>query len=88
MLLAWLRRAGIAAGWLAFASAGGFAVAAENLPALRVDPSLLGAAAPARLLAERPPEVAERAALAPLYSAHAAAGIMSGFTVKSVPPVD
>ncbi|MDO9244281.1 MAG: LPS assembly protein LptD [Rhodocyclaceae bacterium] len=70
------------------AAPAGVASGPQNLPPLRVDPVLLGAAAPARLLAERPPEVAERAALAPLYSAHVAAGIMSGFTVKSVPPVD
>lgn len=66
-------------------------MAAENLPALRVDPALLAAhspAAPARRLAERPPEVAERAALAPVYSAHVAAGAVAGFTTKSVPPVD
>lgn len=60
----------------------------RNLPSLRVDPGLLGPAGPVPQLAERPPEVAERTALAPLYSAHVAAGVIPGFAVRSETPID
>jgi len=49
---------------------------AKNLPPLRVDPSLLGGAPRAVAADTRPPEVAERPALPPLYSAHVAAGLL------------
>ncbi|MDI6747808.1 MAG: LPS assembly protein LptD [Rhodocyclaceae bacterium] len=64
------------------------AMGPQNLPSLRVDPGLLGPAAPAPQLAELPPEVAERAPLAPLYSAHVAAGVIAGFPPRSDPPID
>lgn len=58
-------------------------VTAQNLPLLRVDPALLGGApptgkqAPTQALAQtRPPVVAEQPKLPPLYSAHAAAGMI------------
>ncbi|MDP2170683.1 MAG: LPS assembly protein LptD [Rhodocyclaceae bacterium] len=83
------RPAGIAVPALAAAPGGNTAVKGpQNLPSLRVDPGLLGAAAPAPRLAERPPEVAERPALAPLYSAHVAAGVIAGFPPRSDPPID
>ena len=53
---------------------------AQNLPPLRVDPALLGGSALAQKNAApvsaetQPPEVAERPAIPPLYSAHVAAG--------------
>jgi LPS-assembly protein len=49
---------------------------ARNLPPLRVDPALLGGAQRAIAADTRPPEVAERPALPPLYSAHVAAGLL------------
>jgi LPS-assembly protein len=51
--------------------------AAQNLPPLRVDPLLLGGSALALQkpsVDTQPPQVAERATLPPLYSAHVAAG--------------
>jgi len=60
----------------------------QNLTSLRVDPGLLGAAVQSPKLAERPPEVAERSALAPLYSAHVAAGVIPDFATKSSTPID
>lgn len=47
---------------------------ARNLAPLRVDPALLGAAAPPVSIATQPPEIAEQPKLPPLYSAHVAAG--------------
>jgi LPS-assembly protein len=52
---------------------------AKNLPPLRVDPALLGGGALAQRKPStdtRPPEVAERPQLPPLYSAHVAAGVI------------
>lgn len=58
-------------------------VTAQNLPLLRVDPALLGVAPPAgrqapptALAQTQPPVVAEQPRLPPLYSAHAAAGMI------------
>jgi LPS-assembly protein len=58
------------------AAAQAAAAGARNLPPLRVDPALLGGA-PAQLATQtQPPQVAERAEVAPLYSAHVQAGLL------------
>jgi len=67
------------------AAARAAASGARNLPPLRVDPALLGGA-PAQLASEtQPPQVAERPALAPLYSAHAQAGLLPAPAVPGEP---
>jgi LPS-assembly protein len=58
------------------AAAQAAASGARNLPPLRVDPALLGGAATQLATATQPPQVADRSALAPLYSAHVQAGLL------------
>jgi LPS-assembly protein len=66
MSLAWLWRAIVTIGWLAFASTSGVAVAAEELPPLRVDPGLLGGAPLKPVTAPVPVSAPAPAKLAPL----------------------
>ncbi len=60
----------------------------STLPALRVDPALLGEGQDVRLAApamtlQTPPEVAVQPGIAPTYSAHMAAGVLPGPKLKS-----
>jgi LPS-assembly protein len=65
------------------------AATARNLPLLRVDPALLGAAPAQRLAMDtQPPQVAERPALAALYSAHVAAGLLPAPAAAAKEPAD
>lgn len=54
----------------------------KSLPALRVDPALLGSAPGALAQSTEPPQVAETPELPPTYSAYADAGLLPGLALK------